>query len=70
MEEAEDTSHVLDAMGSIGFDQLLFASDYPHWDFDDPVMAIPASLGAERRAMIFGGSARGAVPAGLSAVAN
>jgi uncharacterized protein len=41
MEETEDPSHVLDAMRWIGIERLLFASDYPHWDFDDPAMAIP-----------------------------
>ena len=58
MEEAEDPSHVLDAMRWIGFDRLLFASDYPHWDFDDPFMAIPPNLTEEQRRMIFAGNAR------------
>ncbi len=58
MEEPEDPRHVLDAMRWIGFDRILFASDYPHWDFDDPVMAIPPSLAEEQRRMIFAGNAR------------
>jgi uncharacterized protein len=58
MEETEDPTHVLDAMGWIGFDRILFASDYPHWDFDDPVMAIPPSLGEEQRRRVFAGNAR------------
>jgi len=58
MEEAEDPSHVLDAMRWIGFDRMLFASDYPHWDFDDPVMAIPPNLTDEQRRMIFAGNAK------------
>ncbi len=58
MEEAEDPTHVLDAMGWIGFDRILFASDYPHWDFDDPVMAMPPSLSEEQRRMVFAGNAR------------
>ncbi len=33
--------------------RILFATDYPHWDFDDPVMAIPPSLNEEQRRMIF-----------------
>ena len=58
MEETEDPAHVLDAMGWIGFDSILFASDYPHWDFDDPAMAIPPGLGEDQRRKVFGGNAR------------
>ena len=39
MEEAEDPDHVIDVMEWIGWDKILFASDYPHWDFDDPFLA-------------------------------
>ena len=42
----------------IGWDRILFASDYPHWDFDDPVIAIPSFLGAARRRMIYSENAR------------
>jgi hypothetical protein len=41
MEETEDPSHAVDAMRWIGIERILLASDYPHWDIDDPVMAIP-----------------------------
>ena len=58
MEETEDPSHAVDAMRWIGIERLLFASDYPHWDFDDPVMAIPLSLNEEQRRMIFAGNAK------------
>jgi predicted TIM-barrel fold metal-dependent hydrolase len=36
----------------------LFASDYPHWDFDDPLVALPPALDEGRRANIFAGNAR------------
>jgi predicted TIM-barrel fold metal-dependent hydrolase len=58
MEEAEDQDHVVDAMGWVGFDKILFASDYPHWDFDDPMLALPPQLDEERRRMIYSGNAR------------
>jgi uncharacterized protein len=58
MEETDDPTHVLDAMGWIGFDRILFASDYPHWDFDDPVMAIPPNLGDAQRRMVLSDNAR------------
>ena len=37
--EAEEFLHLLDVLGS---DELLmFSSDYPHWDFDSPLQALP-----------------------------
>jgi predicted TIM-barrel fold metal-dependent hydrolase len=39
-------------------DHLLFATDYPHWDFDAPDLAIPRTVGAEIRAQIMSGNAR------------
>ena len=50
--------HALDAMRWIGFDRILFASDYPHWDFDDPAMALPPGLGDEARRMVLADNAR------------
>jgi predicted TIM-barrel fold metal-dependent hydrolase len=42
----------------IGFDRLLFASDYPHWDFDDPFLSLPPSLTDARRRAIDADNAR------------
>ena len=47
-----------DRMRWIGFDRILFASDYPHWDFDDPVLALPPSLTDEQRRAIYAGNAK------------
>jgi predicted TIM-barrel fold metal-dependent hydrolase len=58
MEEPEDPAHVIDIMEWIGWDKILFASDYPHWDFDDPFLALPPSLNEERRRMIYSGNAK------------
>jgi predicted TIM-barrel fold metal-dependent hydrolase len=38
-------------------DRLLFATDYPHWDFDSPTQALPRSLGQEQRHKILAGNA-------------
>jgi predicted TIM-barrel fold metal-dependent hydrolase len=38
-------------------DRLLFATDYPHWDFDSPSQALPRSLPNEVREKILGGNA-------------
>ena len=42
MEEPERQRHVLDVIGWLGWDRLLFATDYPHWDFDDPAAVLPS----------------------------
>jgi len=38
-------------------DRLLFATDYPHWDFDAPNQALPRSLSKETKADILAGNA-------------
>ncbi len=58
MEEPERASQLLDVMSWIGFDRLLIATDYPHWDFDDPAFALPRSLTKEQRQAITSGNAR------------
>jgi predicted TIM-barrel fold metal-dependent hydrolase len=58
MEEPEKPKHLMDIMEWIGWDRILFASDYPHWDFDDPLMAIPSYLGEEKRRMIYSENAK------------
>jgi predicted TIM-barrel fold metal-dependent hydrolase len=58
MEETDDPEHLLDVMKWIGYDRILFASDYPHWDFDDPFLALPPSLDETQRQQIFSGNAK------------
>jgi len=38
--------------------QLLYSSDYPHWDFDDPRFAIKTPLSEAERVKIFSSNAR------------
>ena len=58
MEEPEKRRHLNDIMGWIGWDRLIFATDYPHWDFDDPATSLPIRLDDEKRAMLFRENAR------------
>lgn len=39
-ERPEDEEHVLQIIEMIGTDKILFASDYPHWEFDAPHQAL------------------------------
>jgi predicted TIM-barrel fold metal-dependent hydrolase len=50
-ERAADLPLLFEHMGMD--DRIMFATDYPHWDFDSPERAIASSLGAERRQKIF-----------------
>jgi uncharacterized protein len=58
MEEPEPREHALDVMDWIGWDRLLFATDYPHWDFDDPATCLPVRMSEEQREDFFIGNAR------------
>ena len=51
MEEPDDPQHLLHIIDMIGGeDFLMFATDYPHWDFDSPARALPPAIdGAMRR---------------------
>jgi len=39
-------------------DRLMFASDYPHWDFDSPDLALPPGLALAQKHAILAGNAR------------
>jgi len=58
MEEPEQTEHLRQVMDWIGVDRIMFSSDYPHWDFDDPFAALPAGLTESQKRMIYSGNAR------------
>jgi predicted TIM-barrel fold metal-dependent hydrolase len=52
-EEPDDPRHVLQLVDMMGSESLLmFATDYPHWNFDSPTRAIPKSVGHDLRRKI------------------
>ncbi len=53
MEEPEHPSHLLDIIEWIGWDRLMFATDYPHWDYDNPATCIRVPLTETQRAALF-----------------
>ncbi|MEM7029481.1 MAG: amidohydrolase family protein [Chloroflexota bacterium] len=59
VEEPRQPKHfkqLLDQMN--GSERLMFATDYPHWDFDSPVRTLPANLPLEVRQNIMAENAR------------
>jgi uncharacterized protein len=58
MEEPEPREHLLDTIGWMGWDRLLFATDYPHWDFDDPAHVLPLRITEAQRRDFFCNNAR------------
>ena len=57
IEEPEPRAQLAEVFDWIGWDRILFATDYPHWDFDSPTQALPRSLGDELRHKILAGNA-------------
>ncbi len=53
IEEPDDPQHLVWAIEQARLgDRLLFATDYPHWDFDSPKQALPRALRASLRRAI------------------
>jgi predicted TIM-barrel fold metal-dependent hydrolase len=58
IEEPEDPADLALAFELMGMgDHIMFATDYPHWDFDSPKQALPPSLSKELKARILAGNA-------------
>ena len=54
VEEPHKPGQFADLMEQFGdmADHIVFASDYPHWDSDDPDFALPVGLNEEIKAKI------------------
>jgi len=58
MEDPERRQDLFDVVDWIGWDKLLFATDYPHWDFDEPSRVLPPGVSDVNRAAFYLGNAR------------
>ncbi|MBO0764983.1 MAG: amidohydrolase [Hyphomicrobiaceae bacterium] len=58
MEEPRERRQLADMMEWIGWDRLIFSSDYPHWDFDDPFRAFPTAVPRDRARQILTANAK------------
>ncbi|AWM03584.1 amidohydrolase family protein [Bradyrhizobium amphicarpaeae] len=58
MEDPESREDLFDVINWIGWDRLLFATDYPHWDYDEPSRVLPAGVSEANREAFYLGNAR------------
>ncbi len=58
MEEPADRTQLTDVIDWLGWDRLLFASDYPHWDYDNPDHALTMRVEEQNRRRFFRENAR------------
>ncbi len=63
MDEPERPADLRAIIDWIGWDRLLFATDYPHWDWDDPLTAFKIRMSEQERRMVFTDNARQVVRA-------
>lgn len=53
IEEPEPRERLAEAIEWLGWDRVLFATDYPHWDYDDPGRALPMQMTETQRRGVF-----------------
>jgi uncharacterized protein len=58
IDEPERSVDLRTTINWIGWDKLLFSTDYPHWDSDDPRYVFKFPLSAAERRMVFRDNAR------------
>jgi len=58
VEEPEPRQHLADVIEWLGWDRVLFATDYPHWDYDEPAQALPFAMSEAQKRAIFRENAR------------
>ena len=58
IEEPERKDDIHDIIRWIGEDRLMFSTDYPHWDFDDPRYAFQVNLPEDIKKKIMGENAK------------
>ena len=58
MEEPKNGRHIGEVIDWIGWDRIMYSSDYPHWDYDDAHHIFKFPLEPEQRNAVFGDNAR------------
>ncbi len=58
MDEPDNKRFLADVFAWLGWDRIMFSSDYPHWDFDDPARVIGFPSTEDERRLFFIDNAR------------
>jgi hypothetical protein len=58
IEEPDDPQHLADIIGWLGWDRLMFSTDYPHWDFDHPQEVLKFKMTEAQKAMVLRDNAK------------
>jgi predicted TIM-barrel fold metal-dependent hydrolase len=71
IEEPDDATHLVDTIRHVGEDRIVFASDWPHHDFDHPKAILKLPMSNEMKRKIMGENALNVftrIPAPIPAV--
>jgi hypothetical protein len=58
IEEPDDPQHLADIIGWLGWDRLMFSTDYPHWDFDHPQEVLKFKMTDAQKAIVLRDNAK------------
>ncbi len=58
MEEPKNRNDIAEVIAWIGWDRLMYSSDYPHWDYDDAYRIFRFPLEEAQRQAVLSGNAR------------
>jgi predicted TIM-barrel fold metal-dependent hydrolase len=58
IEEPDDPQHLAEIIDWIGWDRVMFSTDYPHWDFDDPQHVLKFQPSEEQKRKLFRDNAK------------
>jgi predicted TIM-barrel fold metal-dependent hydrolase len=58
IEEPDNPQHLAEVIEWIGWDRLMFSTDYPHWDFDHPQHVFKFAMTEAQKAKLFRDNAK------------
>jgi predicted TIM-barrel fold metal-dependent hydrolase len=58
IEEPDNPQHLAEVIEWLGWDRLMFSTDYPHWDFDDPQHTFKFAMTEAQKTKVFRDNAK------------